>query len=194
MDDYNLDPGEFVIMQESSVRLDDDTTLDELVLTDKNLILVATTSKGLFSRAKYVKRCPLAKLRRVQDSPQAMVSKYRDDYRLQVLFQDETIFLTFSSGSKRSAERWGDAIRRAAEGDLSGIQTEDALPAEIADLVDGAKGVFGALFSGGDKSSGGSSSSAPSTVNTKCVGCHAPLSGRKGSTVTCPYCDTRQAL
>lgn len=32
------------------------------------------------------------------------------------------------------------------------------------------------------------------SVTTKCVGCHAPLTGVAGSTCTCPYCDTTQTI
>ena len=192
MDDYNLEPGEFVIMQEASVKLDDDTGLDELVLTNQNLILVTTRSQGLFKRSKYVKRCPLQKITGAQDHPQVVVSKYRENYYLQVVFSDETISLNFPSNPKRTAERWAEGIRSAALGDYSDIKTEDFLPPEISNLVDGAKGAFGAIFSSGKKKGG--EDTRPASVTKKCVGCHAPVSGRTGTTVTCPYCDTKQTL
>lgn len=193
MDDYGLEPGEFVIMQEASVRFDDGENLDELVLTNQNLILVNTMSRGLFKREKFIKRCPLARIRQANDIPQVMASKYHNDYYLQVVFDDETISLNFPSNPKRTAERWAEGIRNAALGDLAGIKTEETLPPEIADLVDGAKGVFGSLFSGGGKKEG-PKPSKPTSVNRKCVGCHAPLSGKEGETVICPYCDTKQTL
>lgn len=194
MDDYNLEPGEFVIMQEASVKLDDGTDLDELVLTNQSLILVATMSQGLFKRSKFVKRCPLDKLRGAPDAPQAIVTKYHENYYLQAVFADETLSLTFPSNTKRSAERWAEAVRSAAIGDLTNIQTEDALPPEIADLVSGAKGAFGALFAGGKNKGHKDEPRRPSSITKKCMGCHAPISGRVGSTVTCPYCDTKQTL
>ena len=192
MDDYNLEPGEFVIMQEASVKLDDDTSLDELVLTNQNLILVTTMSQGLFKRSKFVKRCPLQKIVGAQDSPQVVVSKYRENYYLQVVFGDETISVNFPANPKRGAQRWAEGIRSAAMGDLSSIRTEDYLPPEIASFVDGAKGAFGALFAGGKKRA--EENRRPASVTRKCVGCHAPVSGHVGSTVTCPYCDTKQTL
>lgn len=194
MDDYNLEPGEFVIMQEEPVKTDDGTDLDELVLTNQNLILVATMPQGLFKKSKFVKRCPLKKLTNLQDGPQALVTKYRDEYYLQALFSDETVSLCFPANPKRTAERWADAIRSAAAGNFSDIRPDDALPPEIATLVDGAKDAFGAIFSGGKRRADKGGTQRASSVTTRCVGCHAPLSGRSGTTVTCPYCDTKQTL
>lgn len=194
MDEYNLEPGEFVIMQEASVKLDDGESLDELVLTNQNLVLVNTMSRGLFKREKFVKRCPLTRIRQTGGAPQAMATKYRDSYYLQVVFDDETISLSFPSNPKRTAERWAEGIRNAALGDLAGIRTEETLPPEIAGFVDGARDVFGSIFAGSAGKKTESRPSAPTRVNGKCVGCHAPLSGRQGETVTCPYCDTKQTL
>lgn len=199
MDDYNLEPGEFVVMQEASVTLlqgRNDEPLDELVLTNRHLILVNTASQGLFKRTRYLKRCPLSSIVGTRDGdPQVLVSKYRNDYRLQVVFNDEAISLRFPSNPKRTAERWTESVRSAALGDLSNIKTEDYLPPEVANLVDTAKGAFGAIFAdSGRHTEQAAESKRGSSVTTRCVGCHAPLFGRAGSTVTCPYCDTQQTL
>lgn len=198
MDEYNLEPGEFTIMQESSVILLDrsgEERLDEVVLTNKNLVLVNTASQGLFKRTRYLKRCPLERIASPNGIPQAIVSKHKNDYRLQVVFDDETVALRFPANPKRTAERWAEGIRNAALGNLSGIRTEDVLPPEVADLVDGAKGIFGAVFAGGKKQSNApEASKRPARITKKCVGCHAPLTGRAGETVTCAYCDTKQTL
>ena len=198
MDEYNLEPGEFTIMQESSVTLLDrsgEERLDEVVLTNKNLVLVNTASQGLFKRTRYLKRCPLDKIASPNGVPQAIASKHKNDYRLQVVFDDETIALRFPANPKRTAERWAEGIRNAALGNLSGIRTEDVLPPEVADLVDGAKGIFGAVFAGGKKQANPpETSKRPARITKKCVGCHAPLTGRAGETVTCAYCDTKQTL
>ena len=198
MDEYNLEPGEFTIMQESSVTLLDrsgEGRLDEVVLTNKNLVLVNTASQGLFKRTRYLKRCPLERIASPNGVPQAIASKHKNDYRLQVVFDDETIALRFPANPKRTAERWAEGIRNAALGNLSGIRTEDVLPPEVADLVDGAKGIFGAVFAGGKKQANTpETSKRPARITKKCVGCHAPLTGRAGETVTCAYCDTKQTL
>lgn len=198
MDEYNLEPGEFTIMQESSAILLDrsgEENLDEVVLTNKNLVLVNTAPQGLFKRTRYLKRCPLDRIASPNGIPQAIASKHKNDYRLQVVFDDETIALRFPANPKRTAERWAEGIRNAALGNLSGIRTEDVLPPEVADLVDGAKGIFGAVFAGGKKRSNTpEASKRPARITKKCVGCHAPLTGRAGETVTCAHCDTKQTL
>lgn len=197
MDEYNLVPGEFVIMQEPSAVLYDgrnQQALDELVLTNKHLILVNTAAQGLFKRTRLLKRCPLSALLDSNGTPQAFASKLKNDYQLQAVFEDETIALRFPSNPKRAAERWAEALCNAAVGNLSGIRTDDILPAEVANLVDGAKGLFGAVFSGGAKSPSGTTAKSRASVTTKCIGCHAPLTGRVGDTVTCAYCDTKQTL
>lgn len=198
MDNYNLEPGEFVILQESSVTLYEnsaETKLDELLLTNRSLILVNTASRGLFQHTRYLKRCPLEEISHHNDVAQVMAVKFRNDYRLQVVFRDETIVLRFPTNPKRGAERWADAILRVSQGNYSDVQTGDYLPPEITNLVDGAKDAFGSLFTGGKGRAAKTVPESRSTSTTrKCVGCHAPLTGRTGATVTCPYCDTRQTL
>lgn len=198
MDEYNLEPGEFVILQESSVTLyegSNETKLDELLLTNKSLILVNTATRGLFQHTRYLKRCPLNEISRSNDVTQAMVSKFRNDYRLQVVFRDETIVLRFPANPKRGAERWADAILNVSQGNYAGIQTGDYLPPEITNIVDGARDAFGSLFAGGkSRTPETPPKNAPASVTKKCVGCHAPVTGRVGTTVTCPYCDTKQTL
>lgn len=197
MEDYNLAPGELVVMQEQPVKLGNDAdgeTLDELVLTNQNLILVASAPQGLFKKARMLKRCPLAKIQRQNDVPQAFATKYRSSYCLQVAFRDETIMLSFPTNPRRLAERWARAIALAADGDLPGIGAEEDLPPEITNVVDGARDLVGSLFGGGRKPKGAAQADRPANVTKKCVGCRAPLSGRAGSTVTCSYCDTTQTL
>lgn len=198
MEDYNLAPGELVVMQEQSVKLGDGPNgedLDELVLTNQNLILVASAAQGLFRRTRMLKRCPLSQIVRHDDVPQAVATKYRGSYCLQVAFEGESIALFFPANPRRQAEHWANALVRAADGDLSGCgDAGDDLPPEITNVVDGARDLVGALLGGGTKSQPATRPDRPSSVTKKCVGCHAPLSGRSGATVTCSYCDTRQTL
>lgn len=196
MDEYNLEPGELVIMQEQSVKLGDGPDgedLEELVLTNQNLILVASVQQGLFKRSRMLKRCPLSKIRRQNDVPQVFASKYRDTYCLQIAFADETITLHFPANPKRGAERWAEGIAGAADGSFGSGSAVD-LPPEITNVVDGARDLMGALFGGGKARKDASHERRVTNATRKCVGCHAPLTGRTGSTVTCPYCDTRQTL
>lgn len=198
MENYNLTPGELVILQERSVKLGEGPggeNLDELVLTNQTLILVASAPQSLFRRTRMLKRCPLSTILRRNDMPQAIVVKYRNNYCLQVAFEDENVSLFFPSNPRRQADRWANALAKAADGDISGIDSSaENLPPEITDVVDGAKDLVGAFFGGARKSQDGRQASRPASVTTKCVGCHAPVTGRAGTTVTCPYCDTKQTL
>lgn len=201
MTEYNLEPGEFVIMQAQSVRLgtgSDSDSLDEVVLTNQNLILVASASRGLFNRVHYLKRCALSKIVGSPEAPQVMTSKQQGSYYLNVAFEGEAIALRFLTDPKRTAQRWAEGICHAAAGDFSDIRTEEVLPSEVADLVDGAKSLIGA-FTGGKAptthgKSGSSGKGRAANVTKKCLGCRAPLTGQPGTVVTCDYCDTKQTL
>lgn len=209
MNDYKLEPGEFVIMQTDQVRFGDSSyteQLDELVLSNRNIIIVASTSAGLFRRTSKTYKLPLECIACPNGMPQVMALKRGGECHVQVVFETETISFGFSGERKRTAERWADGIRRAAVGDLARIRTEDsAMPKELLDLADGAKQVFGAVFAGGSAVAGGASAmpsnsapvqkaKKPPMVSRKCNGCHAPLSGREGAVVTCEYCGMKQTL
>ncbi len=199
MDGYNLAPGEFVITQEQSWYLwdeGDEEQLKELALSNKNLILVMDVQQGMFKRTTMLKRCPLVHMIDAQGAPALMVSKLKNRWWLQISFGDEVIRVRDQAGTRTGAERWADSLRKAALGDYASISTDGALPPEVAQIVDGARGLFGTIAgSVGARSKGAQDTSkAPAMVSTPCVGCHAPLSGRKGSIVTCPYCDTKQTL
>lgn len=205
-EEYNLKPGEVIIMQTGSVLLvsgKDEEELDELVLTNKNLILVNEVSTGLFSSQRLLKRCPLDSIACPDGTPQAFLGKKRNDYVLQVVFEQEAMTFMFANGDKkREAKRWADAIKYASVGQLDNIDTEESpLPKDVTNLIDGIKG-FATAFAAemSDVGSEVSNTATPTKkavktkVAAKCPGCHAPLSGNKGSILTCEYCGTKQTL
>ena len=79
MDAYNLTPDEFVIMGTNRASLLSGSGTDDLrevVLTNKNLILVAEVDQGLFhGKRRMVKRCPLDQLPDDNGVPQVIVYK-----------------------------------------------------------------------------------------------------------------------
>ena len=176
--------------------------LDELVLTNKNLILVNEVSAGIFTTQRLVKRCPLDSILCPEGSPQAFLGKKKDSYVLQVAFEQEAITLRFPDNERREAKRWADAIKYAVVGDLDSIDTEgDQLPPEVSGLVDGFKGFATAFISEATNTADSASKArkpirkATKTVAAgRCTGCRAPLSGVKGAIVTCDYCGTKQTL
>ena len=207
VDEYNLAAGELIIMQTSNVRLgvgSGSEALDEIVLTNMNLILVATVSEGLFKTRRYLKRCPLDSILCSADVPQAIAARVNSTPVLRVAFSEETITVGFTEGGKRLADRWAESVRRAAAGNIDAIDTSE-LPsgtaAEIADFVDGAVGVVGAVGDSIGSALGASlkaqkphAEKMAAKVTAKCPGCHAPVAGRKGQGVVCSYCDTKFVL
>lgn len=207
VDEYNLTPGELIIMQASNVRLgvgSGSEALDEIVLTNLNLILVATVSEGLFKTRRYLKRCPLDSILCSADVPQAVAARVNSTPVLRVAFSEETVTVSFTEGGKRLADRWAESVRRAAAGNIDAIDTSE-LPsgtaAEIADFVDGAVGVVGAVGDSIGSALGASlkvqkphAEKMAAKVTAKCPGCHAPVAGRKGQGVVCSYCDTKFVL
>ncbi len=197
MEDYNLEPGEFVIMQEAPAELhsgSDIDRLDEVVLTNRHLILVCSQPTGLFQKRRLLKRCPLEQTLDSQGFPQVVTTQLRDKNILQVLFQGENVSIAFPNKAKQTVERWAAGIRDAAVGNLGEIRTADVIPDELADFVDGAKNVVGSIFGKKAAPAAAPRVAARATVARKCQGCHAPLSGRTGDTVVCAYCDTKQTL
>ncbi len=197
MEDYNLDPGEFVIMQEAPAELHSGKSvdkLDEVVLTNRHLILVCSQQQGLFQKRRMLKRCPLEQTLDSQGFPQVVTTQLRDKNILQVLFSGENISVSFPNKSKQTVIRWAEGIRNAAIGDLGEIKTENPLPDELADFVDGAKNVVGTIFGKKNAPAAEARKGGRAMVARKCQGCHAPLTGRAGDAVTCLYCDTKQTL
>lgn len=199
MNDYNLTPDEFVIMKEASPTLAGarKQRLDEVVLTNLSLILVMSVQEGLFKRTRYVKRLPLATLRRSEAGPQALACKLDGMWWVQASFADDTVSFSLADNAKSTAQRWAEGIRLAASGDVAAIRTASTLPPELADIASGAKDVISSLFAGaaaGTPEAPAAADKPSAFVTQRCIGCHAPLSGKRGSMVTCPYCDTKQTL
>lgn len=198
MDDYNLEPGEFLIMQEEHVFLgpaDNKQRIRAVALTDRTLILVNDVSTGLFRRTTMVKRCPLRRLQRSSnDEAQAFASKLGDTWWLQLPFEGELIMLTFETSPRSTAERWAEAIRLATNGNFASIRTQGTLPPEIAGIVNSSRSLIENIKGGRGSKRTAEPARQDAPVTAKCVGCHAPLTGRRGTTVTCSYCDTTQTL
>jgi hypothetical protein len=149
MKSYNLGQEEFVILQRSDVILVSDEgrdPLDEVVLTNKNLILVVTVHEGAFRSSRYLKRLPLEQAVDDMGVPRTAVTKVDNSYVLNVAFADETVSLCFAGGSAGAARRWERAVSSAAVGDLDGIGADSVAGDTLGDLLEETRGTFGALF------------------------------------------------
>jgi len=90
----------------------------------------------------------------------------------------DTVDLLVGSGVK-----WDDFVAQMAEVELYGVENLSLIPGEV-----------GAAFSFGFGKSGQQQNSSVERVSTKCSGCHAPITGVKGKSAVCKYCDTEQVL
>ena len=82
--------------------------------------------------------------------------------------------------SIQEAERWVEQISLL----LTGVHAQKSADTT---LVGGIKNVLGSIGINVKEKT-------PEYVTTKCIGCMAPITGQKGQTVRCKYCDTEQTL
>lgn len=179
MADLGLQPNEGILLQYEDVVHNHKST--ELVLTNMNLISVEP--KGLFKTT--VLKYPLNQIKVLNGQAQVSVIKMNDEWTLQVLFKNGSELFRFPGEfyergkKKQTAEKLAEEISKMLTG-------HSAQPSIDTSLKGGAKMALGALGIKVGKS--------PENVTIKCMGCMAPLSGQKGQTVKCKYCDTDQTL
>lgn len=158
-----LEPGEVVLAQESNVLMDTEKMLEEVILTNRHLILGRHERTGLFTTRLVYLHCPLRRLRNEDGSLEIHVTRSKGRHVVTLVFGKEPVSLRFGRGTKHGAEQWAQRIADA---------TNKAPKAPVK----AASSKKGAL------------------VTKRCIGCQAPLTGRKGQAVACEYCDTRQVL
>ena len=255
MSDYNLSEDEFVLLQEERPLLghgkdDDPESLDEVVLTNENLILVNTINMGVFKTKRMLMRCPLEQIICANGRPQMAIMQINGLPYLRIPFADGAIQLRFSNGSRHHAQSWADNIAHAAAGEFDQIQEDSGIVSSVMTVpgAESAAELVGNVFAGirsavqtkapsapaappapsapaappapsapaappapaprihtvpGTSVTPGSrvaprATAAPSMPAAhgpaRCVGCHAPLEGKPGKRVVCPYCGTTQTI
>ena len=203
MEEYNLEPGEFLILesQDARIKLASGDALDRIALTNRSLILVKTQARGLFDRARMLKRCPLSKIERTYDEAQINLTKRGTKYMLNIPFSDECISLLFDDGQGTIARNWAESIRKAANGDLNSIREEETTPLEqIRGSFLEAFGNIGISIPAGANPTPSPERKAPRKpakpiiVANVCKGCHAPIQGEAGHIATCDWCGTTQTI
>lgn len=125
--DYNLNEGEFILLQEENVRLRDndgmgDDPLEEVVLTNESLILVRNVPTGLFKSKRSIMRCPLNHLVCQTGHPQLTIMRRSKRPYLRIPFSDGTIELRFDNESQHHAQSWADNIAHAAQGEFDEVR------------------------------------------------------------------------
>lgn len=159
-----LEPGEVVLARESDVLMDNDERLEEVILTNRHLILGRYERASLFTIQMVYLHCPLRRLRNEDGSLEIHVTRSKGSHAVTLVFGKEPVMLRFGRGTRRVQEEWAQRIANAADRAPQG-RAKNHAPKKKSPLV-----------------------------TRRCIGCQAPLTGRKGEVVTCEYCDTRQVL
>ena len=155
MSDYNLNEGEFILLQEENVRLRDndgmgDDPLEEVVLTNESLILVRNVPTGLFKSKRSIMRCPLNHLVCQTGHPHLTIMRRSKRPYLRIPFSDGTIELRLDNESQHHAQSWADNIAHAAQGEFDEVRKDNALVASVMSLpgAEEAAAVANDLFAG----------------------------------------------
>ena len=199
---YQLQPNEGVVLQETGIFYEPNKLYtaytDELILTNLNLIHVR---KGVFMGTKGVRYIPLNQVKVIGGKCQALVGKAQNGTAiLQIYTQQGTEEFAFRTNAKKNASIWANEISRLVTGRDSenALENQDAPEYDFKDTVIGQlKDAFDevdAAFGFGFGKLGQQQKSSVERVSTKCSGCHAPITGVKGKTAVCKYCDTEQVL
>ncbi len=122
MINYELDIDEGILLQSTELERigKEELSLDEMVLTNKNIICVYEKSNGLFKQSDMiVEKLPLSTIKVVNGKVQA--SLYDDDEYgkgLRIWFKDgHREHILFSSSPKKEIPFWVDAISEAITGE-----------------------------------------------------------------------------
>lgn len=183
MVNYGLMPNEGMIIQYDGVYHNQKQS--ELVLTNQNLICVEKNN-GLFKTTYNVLKFPVNQIKVVNGQVQAFIVKDGDDWIFRVLLRNGTEEFKFSCDlfdrlkKKQEADRWVEQINLL----LTGKSADNTLDTSPIGNLKKALGSMGINIK----------TKQPENVTLKCIGCMAPISGQKGQTVCCKYCDTEQTL
>lgn len=180
---YRLQPNESFVHQSDRVHHGGLLAVfaNELILTNRNIVLV---KKGVFGNSKGIQVFPLHQVKTSQGKAQAVVGKHPAFSTLDVYFQNGTEQFVFES--KKEATFWSQKINEVITGTPARMTDPDPSQTEV--LVEQFMGVFG-LKSGAE-----ATAEPPPVAAGDCVSCGAPISGVRGQTTVCGYCDTPNQL
>lgn len=194
---YNLLPNESIILKSESVMHGGlmAAYTDELILTNQNIVYV---SKGMFGNIKNVERFPVNQIKMYNAEPQAILGKQQNGQpQLEIYFLNGHECFAFQSSNKKEVVQWVHAICKLVTGHESNTVSPgsgSAIPGTeyLAETIKGTVDTFKNAF--GIKSKATDDGVSSEKVTKKCIACSAPLTGSKGQTVHCKYCDTDQVL
>lgn len=191
---YNLEPNESILIQSTGVLRETGNLLkgytDELILTNMNIIWI---SKGMLGNTKGVQKFPLNQVKVINGEAQAFVGRSSNGIpNLKVYFINGQEEFQFQSFSKKGVAKWVNEISKVLTGydsrrGYAAIPGTEYLAATLKDTVGVFKNTFSIVPKGG-------ADAVHEKVTKKCIGCMAPLTGTKGQSILCRYCDTVQIL
>ena len=189
---YTLGPDEGVILEAEGVSSESSMLAsDDLVLTHRRIIWVG---RSLWGKVKFTRDIPLNQVKVVDGVAQVRRSKEEHD-QIEISLRDGR-GLSFGFDTPAEAKNWVKAVSEQVVGHP--LEPEDAGPKPIPELqqaVKTAKNAVGSVAASFGIPTGGKGGNREvKVVSVRCIGCHAPLTGKRGERVTCPYCDTEQVL
>lgn len=185
MTNLSLSSGEHILIRSD---VSHNNKSSELVLTNRNLFCIEE-NYGLFKKAPTIIRYSIEQIRVVNGQVQASILKDSDGWVLQIFTNRAIEKFTFEcdffqrTKVKQEVSEWINQLSLLLTGTVN-EKINESNESTVADKVRNA------LASVGIKSE---KQESP-CVTKKCVGCMAPLSGKAGQRVQCPYCDTEQVL
>jgi hypothetical protein len=184
---YNLLPNEVVLVSDDAV-VHGKGASGEVILTNLNLVVM---NKGIFGNSNGFQLFPVNQIKIYNGQAQAQMSKARNGREVLVVhFGHGDEEFRFVRGGRQTIQTWIAKINEAVTG-------EPAVETEVASrALPGADRVAGVLKDtlGAFRSKRVATPEAPVSVTTKCISCGAPVNGRRGQAISCPYCDTAQQL
>ena len=200
MADLNLESGEYAITQLSDISVNRGALTTDLVLTNRNLIVV---NKTLWAgRTKGVKKYRIDQIPVINGQAQLKIEKLDGQRRFSIQLKTGEK-LEIMSGSNDDFTEFASQINMLLTGTPTIPNEKSRTTAdEIAESFQSAFAVLDPrTYFGGRKTSNSEqvlqqqpAVQTPRAISANCVGCHAPISGYTGQIVTCGYCDTEQRL
>lgn len=192
---FNLASDESIIIKEINVA---DGGLispytDELILTNRNIIHI---DKGVFGNIKTVHYYPLKDIKKYNNNAQVILTKLSNgEHIMEIYFQNELLKFRFQYNNKKTIKKWINMINETLG--FQPLETEDGINVAINEVGKQFNSVSDSIrkvFLSKNSINHNEVDKECSIINGKCISCSAPLTGKKGTTIKCRYCDTKQIL
>lgn len=178
---YALEANEGIVLQYDGVYHNKKKA--EIVLTNRNFVCI----EKLKGRNNYnVIKYPISQIKVIDGQAKVSVIKDDGDYVLQVQFKTGTEQFSFVCDLferikiKQVVNKWTQEISVLLTGQIPENDEENAFVGAVKSTLNS----FGV----------NTKSRESENITKKCIGCMAPITGKKGQTVRCKYCDTNQTL